>query len=144
MKHMRTKLIAAGLIVAAAVALLAVAGVRDGWVYFLPVDQFLADTSYHGQRVRLHGKVGQENFQSDTAMLIAQFDLMGQTGRVRVAYEGVIPEMFEVGRDVVVEGAMKDSVFRADTLMTKCASKYESADGQAPHADPHMKAEAGQ
>jgi cytochrome c-type biogenesis protein CcmE len=142
MKHMRTKLIAAGLVVAAAVALLAVAGVRDGWVYFLPVDQFLADTNYHGQRVRLHGKVGQENFHADSAMLVANFDLLGETGRVRVQYEGVIPEMFEAGRDVVAEGAMTDGVFRADTLMTKCASKYESSDGQAPHADPHQ-AEAG-
>ena len=42
----------------------------------------------------------------------------------------------------VVEGTRDaKGVFCADTLMTKCASKYESG-GEAPHADPHLKNQA--
>jgi cytochrome c-type biogenesis protein CcmE len=128
----------AGGAIAIAVSLLALAGVRDGWVYFLPVDQFVENASQHTQRVRLHGKVGIENFSENRAGLLASFDLLGHAHSVRVQYTGVIPEMFQADRDVVVEGKLNDAgVFEADTLLTKCASKYESADGQAPHADPH-------
>ena len=49
----------------------------------------------------------------------------------------VVPDTFQADREVVVEGTLDESgVFRADTLLTKCASKYESDGGQAPHADP--------
>jgi len=41
MTHTRIKLIVAGTVIAAAVTFLAIAGVREGWVYFLPVDQYV-------------------------------------------------------------------------------------------------------
>lgn len=137
MRPMRAKLIVGGLALAAAVTVLAVAGMRAGWVYFLPVDQFLQDDDYHGQRVRLHGVVGEANLQVDPVHLRASFDLCGDSSQLRVEYDGVVPDLFKAGREVVVEGVMTDDgAFHADTLLTKCASKYESADGQAPHADP--------
>lgn len=140
MTHARAKLLGAGLVVILAATLLAVSGVREGWVYFLPVDEFLKDTTHRDQRVRLHGKVAESNVLVDRAAMVASFDLRGNSNSLPVRYSGVIPDMFDAGRDVVVEGRMDTSgVFCADTLMTKCASKYESGDGQAPHADPHLK-----
>lgn len=140
MTRMRIKLIGAGLVIVGAAAVLAFSGMRDGWVYFLPVDEYVADQGRWTERVRLHGKVGTDEFAVDRAGLSAGFHLCGETKNVRVAYHGVIPEMFDAGRDVVVEGRRDgQGVFQADTLMTKCASKYESADGQAPHGDPHAK-----
>ena len=141
MTHTRIKLLIAGLIMSAAVIMLAVAGVREGWVYFLPVDEFVESSAHANQRVRLHGKVSEQGFSVERAGLTASFDLVGTKHALRVEYAGVIPEMFDVGRDVVVEGCCDDAgVFHADTLLTKCASKYESSEGQAPHADPHSKA----
>ncbi|MCA9285953.1 MAG: cytochrome c maturation protein CcmE [Phycisphaerales bacterium] len=138
MTHTRVKLLGAGLVIAAATTILAVAGMREGWVYFLPVDQFMASGQHQMQRVRLHGTVGEERFEASRADLNAKFDLKGKTSSIRVEYTGVIPEMFQAGHDVVVEGQCDEAgVFHADTLLTKCASKYESADGQAPHANPY-------
>ena len=145
MTRMRIKLIGAGLAIVGAAAVLAFSGMRDGWVYFLPVDEYVGNQGRWAERVRLHGKVGTDDFAVDRAGLSAGFHLCGASKEVRVAYHGVIPEMFDAGRDVVIEGRRDaQGVFQADTLMTKCASKYESADGQAPHADPHgkMKADA--
>ncbi len=143
MTPIRIKLIGAGLVIAAAATFLAFSGMREGWVYFLPVDEFVESQARWGERVRLHGKVGDNNMQVDRAGLKADFDLCGPTKSLHVAYTGVVPEMFDQGRDVVVEGRRDASgVFVADTLMTKCASKYESSDGQAPHADPHLKDKA--
>ncbi|MDQ8151089.1 MAG: cytochrome c maturation protein CcmE, partial [Gemmatimonadota bacterium] len=41
---------------------------------------------------------------------------------------GLIPDTFSDSVDVVVEGRLgEDGVFRATTLLAKCASRYEAA-----------------
>ena len=138
MTHMRLKLVLVGLALAVAVSVLAVAGARKGWVYYLPVDEYLQGDDYHAQRVRLQGTVGPENIQMQSALLIAEFDLLGETSQVRVRYEGVIPDMFKPEVQVVVEGQMDEAgTFQADTLLTKCASKYEAEDGPPPPPADH-------
>jgi cytochrome c-type biogenesis protein CcmE len=130
----RSKLIIAGTILAASIAYLALAGVRSGWVYFLEVDRYLADASFQSQRVRLHGKVCDDDSVSvSSATLLAKFNLSGKSQKLAVAYHGAIPDMFQAGREVVVEGKLDPAThtFNADVLMTKCASKYESS---SPHA----------
>ena len=137
MSHVRMKLIAAAVAIGIAVTFLAVAGIREGWVYYLPVDEFVAGEAYHDQRVRLHGLVAPEDLNVSSPMLVATFNLMGDEQHVRVEYEGVIPDMFQADREVVVEGRLDETgVFKADTLLTKCASKYEAGNGDAPHTDP--------
>jgi cytochrome c-type biogenesis protein CcmE len=130
MSAIQKKLLVAGIALAAAVGYLAYAGMKSGWVYFLEVDHFLADAQYRDQRVRVHGKVSEENFSA--ANLNANFCLEGKAKTLTVAYQGVIPDMFQAGREVVVEGKLDaNGTFKADILMTKCASKYEPA---SPHA----------
>jgi cytochrome c-type biogenesis protein CcmE len=57
-------------------------------------------------------------------------DIGGATAtRVRVAYRGSVPDLFKVGRHVVLEGTMRNGVFVAKpgSLVTKCPSKYAPA-----------------
>ncbi len=137
MSHVHLKFTIAGIALAAAVGLLAWSGIREGWVYYMQVDQFVEDQSYHSQRVRLHGMVSSENLQIDRGLLTANFDLQGERHHVRVNFKGIIPDLFKADQDVVVEGKLDDAeIFQADTLMTKCASKYETQEGEAPHLDP--------
>ena len=44
----------------------------------------------------------------------------------RVEYRGSVPDLFRTGREVVVDGRVRDDVFVAvpNTLVTKCPSKY--------------------
>lgn len=130
MSRKAAKYVAAGTILVAAVAYLAYASMKDGWAaYHLPVDQFVDDARYHNQRVRLAGKVAEEGLVSEAGRAGAQFALMGETRRVPVVYKGVLPDMFKPGCEVVIEGRLdSQGVFRAETLMTKCASKYESGE----------------
>jgi len=115
-----------GVVLAGALGYLAFAGVQGGFVYYLDVAQHVAEGQHPGERVRLHGIVGEGTVLSGDDLVTASFDLCGQSGAVPVRYRGVIPEMFEEGREVVIEGRMDDNgVFQADLLMTKCASKYE-------------------
>jgi cytochrome c-type biogenesis protein CcmE len=45
---------------------------------------------------------------------------------VPVVYHGSVPDLFKVGRHIVVDGRYRNGVFVAkhDTLVTKCPSKY--------------------
>ena len=51
------------------------------------------------------------------------------TAVVPVVYRGSVPDLFRPGRDVVVEGRLRNGVFVAvpGTLVTKCPSKYSPA-----------------
>jgi cytochrome c-type biogenesis protein CcmE len=45
---------------------------------------------------------------------------------LRVNYQGILPDMFAEGRDVIVEGKYEDGQsLIAKTIMTRCPSKYE-------------------
>ncbi len=48
------------------------------------------------------------------------------TATVPVVYKGSVPDLFRVGRDIHVEGMLRNGTFVAvpDTLVTKCPSKY--------------------
>lgn len=136
MNRMRIKLAVGTCVFLVAITYLAFAGARQAHVYHLTVDQFLSDGQYRTQRVRLCGRVDDKNFSSSPASLTANFVLKGNAVDLPVQYHGVIPGLFQAGRDVVVEGKFnRQGVFAADVMMTKCASKYESA-GQAPSDKP--------
>ena len=61
----------------------------------------------------------------DTAL---RFRLADRTGNasVPVVYRGTVPDLFKSGREVVVDGRLVNGVFvaKANTLVTKCPSKY--------------------
>ena len=49
--------------------------------------------------------------------------------RVPVVYHGTVPDLFKTGRDIVVEGTLRNGVFVAKrgSLITKCPSQYTPA-----------------
>jgi cytochrome c-type biogenesis protein CcmE len=129
MTHFYFKLIAAGALVLPAVTYLGYAGMKDGVVqYHLKVDDYLNDSHYRTQRVRLAGNVAEQGLNIGTGRLGAKFLLEGQTRNVPVNYTGVVPDLFKAGCEVIVEGRLgPDGTFQSDLVLTKCASKYESA-----------------
>ena len=63
-----------------------------------------------------------------TLCMLKRFELRDVKGTttVTVLYKGSVPDLFKTGRDVVVDGRLRNGVFVAvpDTLVTKCPSKY--------------------
>jgi cytochrome c-type biogenesis protein CcmE len=86
----------------------------------------------HHEQVLLVGKVVSEGGDSHSSAG-KQFVLRNVTGnqraRAHVLYHGTVPDLFAVGREVVVTGALRNGVFVAntDSLSTKCPSKYQPA-----------------
>jgi cytochrome c-type biogenesis protein CcmE len=50
--------------------------------------------------------------------------------RIPVTYDGTVPDPFRGGREIVLTGTVQSGVFvgEADTLITKCPSKFTTAD----------------
>ena len=81
----------------------------------------------HTGRVSLMGKVvGQPRGDAHAGGLRFNLRDVEGTRAVPVVYKGSVPDLFRTGRDVVVDGALRNGVFVAvpGTLVTKCPSKY--------------------
>ena len=117
-------------IIAVAVAYLVYTGIRETSVYYLTIDEFLARReAVAGEGLRVAGRVGSKSVEWNPATLdlrvrLANFE---EKDGVDVAYNGVLPDMFAEGRDVIVEGTYgAGGSFHARTLLTACPSKYEA------------------
>jgi cytochrome c-type biogenesis protein CcmE len=71
----------------------------------------------------------------DTALRFRLRDVSGRGPAVSVAYHGEVPDLFKVGRHVLLRGRLRASTFVAlpDSLVTKCPSRYvaKKADGNS-------------
>jgi cytochrome c-type biogenesis protein CcmE len=97
-------------------------------MYYFELDEYLAARSAHaGEPMRVKGWVRTGSMQWDPATNKLDFELARQdgSGGVPVAYQGILPDMFAEGREVVVEGRDEGQVFHARQVMTSCPSKYE-------------------
>ncbi len=79
-----------------------------------------------GRSYELTGKVARQSVARDDDRL--RFVIRDRDGKaaVPVSYEGVVPDPFREGREVIVSGEMKNGTFVAerDSLVTKCPSKF--------------------
>lgn len=53
-------------------------------------------------------------------------------GSIPVTYQGVVPDPFRDGREIVLKGSVENGVFvgERDTLVTKCPSKFSEKKNQ--------------
>lgn len=122
------------LIIAAALVcalLLFYASSTKSSLVLLPSDLLASDREII-KRVRLAGKVADAPIlYTVTPKFELKFSISnpGESknlgGAIPVVYNDIKPEMFAVGRDVILEGQYNQGVFYATKLMTQCPSKYE-------------------
>ena len=102
----------------------------SGLVYYLTVPEFLSHGGRDDGHFRVNGKVVAGTIERLPTGQDVSFTMAGDGAELRVAYHGIIPDTFVDGADVVVEGVLRDDeTFEATTLLAKCPSKYESAEG---------------
>jgi cytochrome c-type biogenesis protein CcmE len=126
--------LAGGAVLLAIVGYLMVTGMRDAMVYYYTPDELVArtaaDPSLREIGVKVGGRVVPGTVHFEPRTLDLRFDVVDiESGRARfpVAYQGPLPDTFEEGRDVVIEGKLSaDGTFEAATLLTKCGSRYDA------------------
>lgn len=81
-------------------------------------------------RIRVGGRVVDPvEYQTEPVFLLrfSVQDPGGRPGVVPVEYRGLKPDMFQAGRDVLIDGDFKGGKIVAAKLQTQCPSKYEPA-----------------
>ena len=101
----------------------------EGAMYHLNVSEAVAMPSEKLKSARLFGVAGGDIVkpQNGLGATFTLVDLEHPEQGIRVHYSGVLPDTFEQGAEVIVEGRMEGRDFTAKTLMTKCPSKYEKS-----------------
>lgn len=129
MKQKKIRFLAGSLFIVGAVGYLITMGISNTSTYFFTVDELLSQkASFTGAGLKIKGSVVNGSIQRDpNDYLDVKFAIEEKESSLKVAYQGVTPDMFADGREVVVEGRLgKDGVFHANTLLTSCPSKYEA------------------
>ena len=129
MKHKKVRFLVGSLLIVGAIGYLITMGISNTSQYFFTVDELLSQkVSYTGSGLKVKGNVVNGSIQRDpNDYLNVMFSIEEKKFSLKVAYQGVTPDMFADGREVVVEGTLgEDGVFHANTLLTSCPSKYEA------------------
>lgn len=109
---------------------LLMAGLKQNSIYFLNVSEALAMPAEDIRQIRLFGTVAKEGLVFDSNSMGVQFllaDSADASKSIPVQFQGVVPDLFEPGIEVILEGGYQAQAgfFHANSLMTKCPSKYE-------------------
>jgi cytochrome c-type biogenesis protein CcmE len=144
----KNKFLLGAAIIVVAVAALMYTAVRETSAYFVTMDEYARDAAaLEGQPLRVAGRVSAGTVRWDPRTLDLEFVMQaipeGEGGShearrvaapdpaaaamtLPVRYNGILPDMFADGRDVIVEGRVEGGVFHAKALLTTCPSKYEA------------------
>ncbi|MGH7884495.1 MAG: cytochrome c maturation protein CcmE [Thermodesulfobacteriota bacterium] len=123
------KLVIAILIVATGISYLVFAGVKETFVYYLTVKELVEKVpEVYNDKVRVSGKVLAGSIVNDIDHSL-KFKMTDGENIVNVEYKGIVPDIFADDVEAVVEGTLTNqNVFKADLLLAKCPTKYESED----------------
>ncbi|MDP2726090.1 MAG: cytochrome c maturation protein CcmE [Dehalococcoidia bacterium] len=121
-----TKVLAVGAIIALAVIYLVYSGIQSTSMYYLSVDELLAQgNTASSEQLRISGKVVDGTVRTDPKNMSLSFVAAGDSKTIPVVYKGVVPDSFKPGAEVVLEGKLTSGgTFEANTLLAKCPTKY--------------------
>ena len=133
MRRQRTKIIAASVILASAMAFLVVAGIRNTSMRHYTPDQLVASAAQvNNKGVQVDGLIQEGSPKWDPEEFELTFAIRDRQGEstVNVIYSQLKPDNFKEGGNVFVEGKYnaERNLITASKLTTKCASKYEAAE----------------
>jgi cytochrome c-type biogenesis protein CcmE len=101
---------------------------QSSWSYYYSVDEFTTSGKKAQEySFRIAGKVKQGSIKRDLQKMELEFILQGAETQIPVFYNETVPENFTDDIEVVVEGRIEaDGIFKANSLVTRCESKYKA------------------
>ncbi len=119
------KIIIAIIILISTVVILIASGIRNTKIYYKSVSEVAAANS--NSEFRIEGDVVINSTFWNPQKPLLKFKITDGKQKINVIYKGYKPDTFKEGKGVVVEGEYfnNSNTLQADTLLTKCPSKYE-------------------
>lgn len=125
----KRRLSAVGLIIIAVAIVLFVVIGSQGVARSLSVAQ-AASGDYEGSKVQVSGAIADDSYETEG--LNTTFTVLDENDAsvsLTVVYEGALPATFGNGVTAICTGVLQDGRLNCTELVTKCPSKYESAEG---------------
>lgn len=122
-------------IIVLTIVYLVVTGVSRTSSYYLSISELLdKGSSLYGAGIRVKGNVLEGSINRDRIKLNLDFQLTDESQKtIAVHYQGIVPDLFKEGLDVIVEGQiLPTGIFQASILLTSCPSKYEEENEEPP------------
>ncbi len=117
-----------GLAILGAVIYLIYANTQANAVYYMTVPELKSCTICTSQSVRVAGVVQAGSIVNNNQNQQISFVIADSGQSLPVVYSGIVPDIFRPGVTVVVEGHYTgQGPFQAQTLLTKCPSKFQAA-----------------
>jgi len=128
------KIVATVLGIGGAIALLLTASISKGAEYYKFVDEVTANVdSFRGKKLQVHGVVVDDSIQQARGTLMYRFKIQSRPDRppatIMANYEGLVPDTFKGGAEVIVRGTLtadNQVAVIPDGIMAKCPSKYNA------------------
>jgi cytochrome c-type biogenesis protein CcmE len=128
-RRVRWSFLVAGVAIGGSVLYLVLANTGATAEYYMTITQLRSCSSCSARTVRVAGVVVTGSIARDASNQVVRFQISdSKTTAMPVIYSGVVPDIFQAGAQVVVEGKLaSNGVFQAQTLLTKCPSKFQAA-----------------
>jgi len=133
------RLLIASFLALAGLAYLIATAAFDSTMYYFTVEEALAQGIAHsGRQIRLNGDIVPGTIQWEPKEMRLSFAVKGESGAmVPAVYYGPRPDNFTEDATAILEGRFDENgVFRADTLMLACPSRFEVAADEHPASIP--------
>jgi cytochrome c-type biogenesis protein CcmE len=123
-KQRRLVLIGSALSVLALAVGLVLGALKDSIVFFNSPTDVAEKHIAAGTRIRLGGLVKEGSVQRSDNLQV-RFEVTDGKNSIRVAYQGLLPDLFREGQGVVTEGALDGGgLFKADSVLAKHDENY--------------------
>lgn len=141
-KAKRRLVVVGGVIVIAMLVIAAIAG-SGGAASALGISDVLSG-GYEGKKVQVTGSVVADSVKAEGSTAV--FDIAPENGdssqKLTVSYKGALPATFGTGVVAICTGTVTGKTLEASEMVTKCPSKYESAEGSLTVAGLLKQADA--
>lgn len=127
MKARQKRLVFVGLAIlgVGAASALALTALNSNISYFFSPSQVIAKEAPQDHVFRIGGLVTQGTVKRQDDGLTVHFDVTDNAETVKVAYTGILPDLFKEGSGVVAKGRLgPDGVFYADEVLAKHDEEY--------------------
>jgi cytochrome c-type biogenesis protein CcmE len=123
-KKRRLVLIGSALTVLAVAVALVLTALKDSIVFFNSPTDIAEKHIAAGSRIRLGGLVKEGSVERSDNLQV-RFEVTDGKNSIRVAYQGLLPDLFREGQGVVTEGTLDGrGMFKADSVLAKHDEKY--------------------
>jgi len=124
-RHQRLGIILFGLVALGLAAYLVLNALGGNLSYFFSPTEVVEGKAPQGHLFRLGGMVEEGSVQRAEGDLTVHFVVTDSLKSVKVAYKGILPDLFSEGQGVIAQGKLNaDNVFVAEEVLAKHDENY--------------------